>query len=175
MDIWLRGGVSSGDAYFSSDESQVVGPAYINAYLLEEKLAVNPRVILDNKLIRELELNSAQELVDKVNTSEPCLSDYNATKNNILFRWNFGNGRKSNLAQDVAFFVDYLVYAFEKESNLDLVINNIRNSIYLNNGVYSKFRWVTDYLLASCEYHMERGCEIEGGMLMKKYLEIKKL
>ena len=34
-DIWLRGAISSGDAYFNSEKSQVVGRAYINSYLLE--------------------------------------------------------------------------------------------------------------------------------------------
>lgn len=45
--IWLRGGITSGNAYFNPDENAIVGPAYINAYLLEGK-AIYPRVILDN-------------------------------------------------------------------------------------------------------------------------------
>lgn len=176
MDIWLRGGVSSGNAYFSHSESQVVGPAYINAYLLEERLAIYPRVVLDNKLVKELELDSAQELIDKVNNHESCSSEYSALERNILFQWNFGHGRKSILTQDVALFVDYLVYAFEEESKLNVIMGNIRNSIYLNNGVYSKFRWVTDYLLASCQYHKDhRGCKISGEILKNKQLEIQKL
>ena len=53
--IWLRGAISSGDTYFNSDKRQIVGPAYINAYLLEGSVAVSPRVVLDSKIIEELE------------------------------------------------------------------------------------------------------------------------
>ncbi len=30
--IWLRGAISSGEAYFDSKKNQIVGPAYINAF-----------------------------------------------------------------------------------------------------------------------------------------------
>lgn len=175
MNIWLKGGVSSGKAYFNPDDSQVVGPAYINAYLLEESLALYPRVVLDNNLIKELKLESAQELIDKVNNANSS-SEYNALERNVLFQWMSSGIHKSSLNKDVALFVDYLVYAFENESKLKLIIKNIKNTIYLENGIYSKFRWVTDYLLASCQHHNDyMGCNIPGQELMKQYAVIQKL
>jgi len=57
--IWLRGAISSGKAHFDSLNNQIVGPAYINAFLLEENLAINPRIILDNKIIKELYFSSS--------------------------------------------------------------------------------------------------------------------
>ena len=54
--IWMRGAISSGDTYFDSIKGQIVGPAYINAYLLENKSAVSPRVIIDSKIIKECDV-----------------------------------------------------------------------------------------------------------------------
>lgn len=176
MNLWLRGGISNGEAYFSSKDSQVVGPAYVNAYLLEERVAVYPRVILDNNLVVKLKLESAQELIDKVNHDNSGASEYNTIERNILFQWIYNGGRKSSLTQDVALFVDYLVYAFENKSKLERIVKNIKKSIYLDNGIYSKFRWVTDYLLASCQHHNDHaGCGIPNEELMKQYRKIQKL
>ncbi len=41
----LRGGITAGDAY--ADDIFVTGPAHLQAVLLEEKAALNPRVLLD--------------------------------------------------------------------------------------------------------------------------------
>lgn len=46
-DIWIRGAISSGKTYFDQNNNQIVGPAYIDSYLLENELAIYPRVILD--------------------------------------------------------------------------------------------------------------------------------
>lgn len=70
LDIWLRGGISSGNAYFNKQTNQIVGPAYINAYLLEENMAIYPRILLDSKVINELNFSSANELIDEINMKD---------------------------------------------------------------------------------------------------------
>ena len=65
LDIWLKGGISSGETYFNEENHQIIGKAYIEAYLLEEKLVSNPHVVLDNKIINELGLKSSDELINK--------------------------------------------------------------------------------------------------------------
>ena len=67
LDIWLRGGISSGETYFDEKNHQIIGKAYIEAYLLEEKLVSNPHVVLDNKIINELGFKNSDELIDKIN------------------------------------------------------------------------------------------------------------
>lgn len=42
---FLRGGITAGDAY--ADNTFVTGPAHLNAVLMEEKVASNPRIVLD--------------------------------------------------------------------------------------------------------------------------------
>ena len=45
---FIRGGVDIGDFYY--DESIVYGSAHVNAYLLESKVSVSPRVVLSDDL-----------------------------------------------------------------------------------------------------------------------------
>ncbi len=135
-DIWLRGGISSGDAYFDGSKSQIVGQAFINAYQLERRIAVYPRVVLDNRLIAELNFSTAEEMISAINK-------------NVLFPWSSSN-HVANFKKDVALFIDYLAPSFKKPSYLQKVVKNIQNNIYSNAEHYPKYRWVADYLIASC-------------------------
>lgn len=135
-DIWLRGGISSGNAYFDEKKGQIVGQAFINAYQLERRIAVYPRVVLDSKLIAELNFTSADEMISTINE-------------NVLFTWGAGN-HVANFKKDVALFIDYLAPSFKKPRDLETVVKNIQNNIYSNAEHYSKYRWVADYLIASC-------------------------
>ena len=65
--IWLRGGISSGEAFFDQHEYQVVGQAYIDAYLLEQQTALYPRIVIDGKIIKEFKLKSAKDFIEKIN------------------------------------------------------------------------------------------------------------
>jgi hypothetical protein len=66
-DIWMRGAISSGKTYFNRANNQIVGPAYITAYELEQNKAIFPRVILDSKIIRELNFTSSSDLINSIN------------------------------------------------------------------------------------------------------------
>ncbi|WP_275099906.1 hypothetical protein [Sedimenticola hydrogenitrophicus] len=155
--IWLRGGVSSGDAYFSASESQIVGPAYINAYNLEKRIAIYPRVIIDTNLINELKCESADSLIDEINTYNPEQSKYGAEGRDVLFQWNKSGHETVGMKKDVALFVDYLAPSFAERNKLKRVVNNVVKSMYQDNQVYSKYRWVVEYLMARCiplnKYH----------------------
>lgn len=48
-DVLLRGGITIGDIIHN--EKMIVGPAMIDAYTLESKCAINPRIIIDSKVI----------------------------------------------------------------------------------------------------------------------------
>ena len=100
-DIWLRGGISFGDTFFDKHNNQVVGEAYINAYLLEEKLAITPRVILDNKILTELKFKSAAALseINKVKVQN--------SPENILYDWNNIKNKSTMLEKDIPLFIDF--------------------------------------------------------------------
>ena len=105
-DIWLRGAISSGDTYFSSEKSQIVGPAYINSYLLEGSSAISPRVILDSKIIEELNFSSATEFIQNMNKMDEGGLTYSNWGSSILYSWHYPDGQAVTLIeQDVALFI----------------------------------------------------------------------
>lgn len=152
-DIWLRGAISSGDTYFDSTKSQIVGPAYINSYLLEQNTAIWPRVVIDSKIIEELKFQSASQFIDAINQSDNGGLNFSNWGSTILFNWRYPDGKPVTLIdQDVALFIDYLSpVAEENGRNLIKVIKNIENNLYKSTVTYKKFRWVADYMRSICE------------------------
>ena len=174
--IWLRGAISSGDAYFNPVENQVVGPAYIGAYLLEERQAINPRVIIDNKIIRELKANSAQEFIEKINDKRNGGLHFDNWSKCVLFEWQHNDFIKKKLAKDIPLFIDYLHRVFDDQTSLKKIIKNIEKSMYSANGIYSKFRWVVDYLMSNSEFYLNHPlCEIDNNILRNCYFKLQKL
>ena len=173
--IWLRGAISSGKAYFNPIENQVVGPAYIWAYLLETSQAKYPRVILDNKIIKELKADSAQDLIEKINNKKEGGLQFSNWSKDILFEWQHNDYLKKKLKKDVPLFIDYLHPVFDNQTDFGKIISNIEKSMYSGNDVYSKFRWITDYLLANSEFYLQHPiCEIENRKLNKHYNRLQK-
>lgn len=152
-DIWLRGAISSGDTYFNSDKSQIVGPAYINSYLLEGSVAITPRVVLDSKIIEELKFSSATDFIDNMNRADNGGLNFSNWGSSILYSWRYPDGKSVTLIeQDVALFIDYLSPVVESnDDKLIEIIKNIERNMYKNTSTYKKFRWVADYLKSLCE------------------------
>lgn len=50
----LRGAVTYGDVYVGDDGKEIIGPAYIDAYLLQENNAIYPRIILHNSFLNKI-------------------------------------------------------------------------------------------------------------------------
>lgn len=162
--IWLRGAISSGEAYFDSLNYQIVGPAYINAFLLEENLAINPRVILDSKIIDELNFSSSAEFIDDINKSDLGGLNFSNWGSKILFEWTYPDGKPvTTLENDVPLFIDYLSPIAEKNGvELIHLIENVENSIYKQTGTYKKYRWVVDYLKSVFHREMKNDNLIAG-------------
>ncbi len=141
-DIWLRGAISSGKTYFDEQNNQIVGPAYIDAYLLEEDMAKYPRVILDNKIFNDLDFETSDDFIKAINRSEQNEERYIA-----LYDWNkniFVTNRI--IEQDILFFIDYLENVVENEEEFEQLYKNIKANIYSETRISSKFRWVCNYL-----------------------------
>ncbi|CAM3857150.1 hypothetical protein [Arcobacter cloacae] len=155
--IWLRGAISSGETYIDSEEKQIVGAGYINAYLLEANHAIVPRVIIDNKIIYELELDSSDVLINKLNR----------TQHQYLFQWNWYGNHMIKIEKDIPLFINY----FHNIENDDLlmVMNNIQENIYSDVTLYKKFKWVSDYLI-SYLYHKEK--QLGSSMAYHEYIRL---
>ena len=152
-DIWIRGAISSGDTYFDPENNQIVGEAFINAYILESSLATVPRVILDNKIIKELNLDSANDLIDIINSEK-----FSNWSSSILFDWKNKNFNLANLEKDIPLFIDYLDYAptYEGTEFKMNIHENIMKNMYKSTSLYTKFKWVSKYyILKLDEYDKE--------------------
>ena len=169
--IWLRGAISSGDSYFNHDENLVVGPAYVSAYLLERDLSTFPRVIIDNKIIGEVNKKSSQNIIDLINDND--FSDWDT---DILYNWKKKGQDNVSLKQDVPLFIDYFSPLFRDIRESHTIIKNIGKNIYSDNAIYPKFRWVVDYLISHCNDLMERSIPEETKRIYKNiYLNLKNL
>lgn len=143
-DIWLRGGISSGKTYFNNAKKQVIGKGYINAYLLESNYVSNPQVIIDNKIINQLGYTNSKEFIDDINTADSL---------SIVYDWSNTN----YIEKDFPFFIDYIGFLVnnidgERKINyLKDIIKNIDNNIYSHVNLYSKYKWVANYVLSSID------------------------
>lgn len=52
--LLLRGAITIGDAIVREDAKFIIGPAYIQAYLMQERDAIYPRIIVDKSAINEI-------------------------------------------------------------------------------------------------------------------------
>jgi hypothetical protein len=149
-DIWLRGAIAFGDAYIDSINNNIVGKAYIKSYFLGEKLAVHPRIIIDNDIIWELGMSTAQNLIATVNKQYEYTFNEIVMGESILFEWEKLSENNLQISHDVALFIDYLSSIPEDKILLRKVEDNIKKNIYSHMEVYPKYRWVLDYLKICC-------------------------
>ena len=141
-DIWLRGAITTGDTYFNQVKNQIVGPAYINAYDLEENVAKYPRVILENKIFLDLNFDTSSEFINNIN-----MSSANEIRDIALYDWRKNVfASKHTIDQDVIFFIDYLESLMRNPEEFNAVYKNIKKNMYLDTRVSVKYRWVIDYL-----------------------------
>lgn len=148
--IWLRGAITVGETYFNSKENQVVGKGYVNAYLLEEKMAIYPRVIIDNKLINEFRFTDAGLFIHAMNRH-----NYSNWSSSILYNWE--KNHLYPIEKDLPLFIDYLDFCVNheqgiKEGHIKKIIQNIENSIYANSEIYKKYQWISKYLCSKIEH-----------------------
>lgn len=155
-DIFIKGAISYSNLYM--DNNIVIGQALIDAYQLEEKFSVYPRIIL------------SKEVSDKVNN----YIDYYADK-----KWCTENKRYL-IDTDGFYFINYLNYLKEYyidsddnemyseiEKELKMHKNTIIKQLELyqmNNRVFEKYIWIANYHNYFC-----------NNFLNKKFYNIKSL
>lgn len=67
-----RGGITKGQFYI--DEIFVWGPALVDAYLIESKQAIYPRIVIDEKIINEAREHLRNQLIYKDEDEKMCLN-----------------------------------------------------------------------------------------------------
>ncbi|KLD99249.1 hypothetical protein [Aliarcobacter butzleri] len=140
FDIWLRGAISSGESYFNKEKNQIIGKAYINAYLLETKIS-NPQVIIDNRVIKELGFSNSKDFIDTINNHKDSI-----IREKVLYDW----GNTNRIKKEFPLFIDYQSLYFQTDAHKGFgkILINIENNIYSRTNLYSKYKWVVDYILS---------------------------
>ncbi|MFD4820139.1 hypothetical protein [Peribacillus butanolivorans] len=133
--IMIRGGLTAGKLYHKGSIS--FGPAFVDAYYLESKVAKNPRIIIDPKLL------------------EPNGDYINDARLDML--------KKSNLKEDVDgyYFINFLGGYFAEPVGPEaakklreyavLELANIREVNDQTESIRKKMEWMLDYI-KQCGY-----------------------
>lgn len=131
FDFWLRGGITIGELYI--DNSVVWGKGLIEAYSMEDGLAIYPRVVVSPKLL------SAYEKCEKKSLNLYAMLDED---NDGLWFVNFFLAAPNlNLIPDIAKFL--------KE--------NVTKYINENEKVKQKINWMITYFNSYCKKYRNRG------------------
>lgn len=126
-DIWLRGAVSSGDFYIESSKNIIVGPAFVQAYELEQT-ANFPRVIVDPRVCRAIGCLPAQFVALMNRTSEVGkLMPYPVQP-------------KLGILQNdpIAIEIDWFSHAFLNKEPLTIFFDGVRARSVANHGLFVK-------------------------------------
>jgi hypothetical protein len=148
--IWTRGSITYGELI--KKNGNIVGPALIESFLLEQNDAVFPRVILDTRLLKFF--SSQDELIREVN--EPRFSNW---KGNKIFV-----NRDSLLELDYSFedellFVDYFNAFLGNSITRSYYVDSLKFlKLELQNkpAIYKKHKWTQKYFLFK-HYEMVQG------------------
>lgn len=136
FDIIIRGGVSVGDIYISG--GRVFGPGLIEAYELESKYALYPRIIIDPRLIQEYKTNKLLK------------ANWHSVEDELEIV-----GSLLRQGDDGMWFIDY-VAALEQEldepemypiflrRHREVILSGAKNHAKLN-SILSKFVWMANY------------------------------
>jgi hypothetical protein len=135
--IIVRGGIARGKLIH--DREMVVGPAMVDAYLLESTIAKYPRIVISEELKNEFEVN-LQEYVD----SQPNLSEIPGF--NKIFKQDDVDG---------LWYMDYVdpdeafVIKHSKEDYLDSLKDIVRKGLTnVNPKIRLKYEWLEQKLAA---------------------------
>lgn len=126
----LRGALEYGDVIVQDNGKQIIGPAYIDAYLKQEHDAIFPRVIIGNSVLKLIDSNEDQYGKIVVSQDQEISLDYmdvymtleKLTKKDIVTRL-----RREGI-------YDYLVSAYKQYNEEN------------NSSVRAKYAWTINYL-----------------------------
>lgn len=140
----VRGGVTLGEVYYEEQRGLVFGPAVSRAYYLESKMAIYPRIVLDEsivKLIQEYEKEIIEQSIQNENLE--FLEEVNDVNGNILlkdfdgvYHLNYFNSLSMRMRSEV-------IYRMRRylDKNIEENINDFREKP----AICMKYTWLKRY------------------------------
>ncbi len=150
--ILFRGGVYYGDAYVDSERNMFFGPAVVEAYKLESKVAVHPRILIDSFVAEKID-ESVQKSIDAFLQNSP-----QADLLPIIGEASFGRGVVEKDIDD-KYMLNYLHYP---ENNIVLQGCYSSSIDFLNEIIdycQSQIETINDYRVIDKLYYLLRFAE----------------
>lgn len=129
----VRGGVTIGDVFIRPHEGIVFGPAYIRAYELESKVAVYPRIIIDDSVVEEI--RAARETTDHTEEDKERVSGYLLRDEARCSYLDYLRNLQPDEPSDRARFI---------ESHRDLIASRLAEHEPTSRE-YRKYAWLAEY------------------------------
>lgn len=150
--ILFRGGVYYGDAYVDSERNMFFGPAVVEAYKLESKVAVHPRILIDSFVAEKID-ESVQKAIDAFLQNSPQVNLLP-----IIGESSFGRGVVEKDI-DEKYILNYLHYP---ENNIVLQGCYSSSIDFLNEIIdycQSQIKTINDYRVIDKLYYLLRFTE----------------
>ncbi|RON26605.1 hypothetical protein [Pseudomonas lini] len=140
---YMRGGISVGKMIHNSKKNLIVGPAYIQAYLLESESCIVPRVVIGEEVLKFYGKDYDQ--MSAILNSDPTHFYY---QGNLINRYPSGHPL---WVSDPEIFVDYAsTFIGREKAGFRGTIRKFMEHIEqaLHRGVaFEKYRWLAHYAL----------------------------
>lgn len=132
--VLLRGGITIGDIIHN--EKMIVGPAMIDAYTLESKKALNPRIIIDTQVISLFEKAYAR-----------CRKNIKNIDTTLI-----------NIDDDNMFYIDYFNFSERDRTGIRFYLNDYLSQLKMlvaenkdncDARIREKYLWMNNKIMAS--------------------------
>ena len=165
-DLCLRGAVVKGKMYWPEPtENIILGPAMIKAYELESKIAIYPRIIIDEKLVKIIR---KEEIVASPLSKEGVITNFIKRDEDGIYFFDILNPkitRKKN--EKIANNNGNLRISWDPhgEDNYEALINHLKkcvdkklkdNKIKRNPELKQKYEWLQTYINSVREIYESR-------------------
>lgn len=145
--LYLRGAISFGELYFDKTNNLMIGMGLVNAFLLE-KDAVYPRVLIDPKILLDLNYNLTN-----------FMDEFKFSKREGIKLIHHLHSEKNYENLDIL-FIDYIERIIDDYiktaiyTSLDSIYDNVYKNLYSSQSVFLKYHWLKKYILLSLkDYH----------------------
>jgi len=141
----LRGGIALGDLYH---ENNIWGPAYIDAVEIESKLAVYPRILIQEAVINTFEDNSRYLLyVEKC--EQPAFYQYDYFKSCLA---KIANDEK-DIISPISLYGKFILRSFENASSTELIEKYVWLAEKLVKAINENSQYLDNYLEKCVKMH----------------------
>jgi hypothetical protein len=161
QDIWMRGSVSVGNLFIDETRNILVGPAFVQAYQLEQN-ADYPRIIIDPRVCDRLSLTQ-NTFRDRINAA--------GNGENLLPNTGIARMGRHAFPYD-AIQIDWFRHCFDRGVQLDKFFSGLRRRMTSSQSLFEKSLKTGRYLRESCDFELHNRQRNHNGRLAEIELKL---